>query len=156
MQDLEPVARVGDRGQQRQPQRGFLAWLDHRRGGGDGDQHHSQRRQQAPGPPGPEVPQVQPAQSVVPSGQQVGDQESAEHEEDVHAEETARQLGGALVEPHDGKYGQRPHPIQARRACARVRRYASSHRIAAVRRLPAVMLTKRYQPGPQKRRGVGD
>ena len=65
VQDLIPVAGVRDRGQQRQPQRGALARLDHRGRRGDHGQHQGQCRQQAPGPPGPEVLQVQPAQPVV-------------------------------------------------------------------------------------------
>jgi hypothetical protein len=92
VQDLIPVTRVRDRRQQRQPQRGLLVRLDHGRRGGDDDQHHGQRRQQASCPPGPEVPQVQSPESVVPGEQQVGDQESGQDEEDVDAEEAPRQF----------------------------------------------------------------
>src|SRR5438046_1681132 len=60
-------------------------------------------RQQAPGPPGPEVRQVQAAGVVVPGDQQIGDEEPAEHEEDVDAEKPAAQ----------------PGPSAARRRCRR-------------------------------------
>jgi hypothetical protein len=92
VQDLIPVTRVRDRRQQLQPQRGLLGRLDHGSRGGDDDQHHGERRQQAPGPPGPEVPQVQSPEGVIPGDQQVGDQESGQDEEDVDAEEATRQF----------------------------------------------------------------
>ena len=134
MQDLVPVARVGGRGQQRQAQRGLLPGLDDGRRGGDDDQHYGQRRQQAPRPPRPEARQVQAAGAVVPRDQQIGDQEPAEHEEDVDAEEAAGQPGGAFVEADHGKDGQRPDPVKAGRAVAGLRGFAWFHRLAARQR----------------------
>ena len=131
VQDLVPVARVRGRGQQRQPQRSLLPGLDHGRRGGDHDQHHGQRRQQAPGSPGPEARQVQAAGAVVPGDQQIGDQEPAEHEEDVDAEEAAGQPGSALMEADDGEDGQRPDPVEAGRTVPRLRGFARFHRLAA-------------------------
>jgi hypothetical protein len=73
----------------RQAQRSLLRGLDNGRRGGNHDQYHGQSRQQAPGPAGPEADQVHPACAVVPGDEQIGDQEPAEHEEDVDAEEAA-------------------------------------------------------------------
>ena len=141
MQDLVPVARVGGRGQQRQAERGLLGGLDDGRRGSDHHQHHSQRWQQAPGPPGPEVRQVQAAGAVPPGHQQIGDQEPAEHEEDVDAEEPAGQPGSPFVEADHGEDGQRPDPVEAGRTIARSRGFARFHRLAVRRPFRTVMLT---------------
>ncbi len=113
-QRLPPVAGVGDRGEQRRPERGQLGRLDHGRGRGHHDEQDRQGRQQPPGPPGPESAQVQPAVPVPLGGQQVGDQVSAEHEEDVDPEEPPGKCGQLLMKGNNGNNGQCAQPIQAR------------------------------------------
>src|SRR5260370_553735 len=81
------------RGQPPRGERSLRAGRDGGRRGGDPDRHYRQRRPPAPGSPGPEARQVQATGAVVPGDQQIGDQEAAEHEEDVDAEEAAGQPG---------------------------------------------------------------
>ena len=80
----------------------------------------------------------------------VRDQEPAEHEEHVHAEEPAGQFGRALVEGHDGQHGQRPHSIQPGRSSGRI----SGGRVSPAGLLfgQAVMLTSGYRSSQEKRR----
>ena len=44
--------------------------------------------------------------------QQPGDQEAAEHEEDVDAQEAALGPGHVGVEQHHGRHGERPEPVE--------------------------------------------
>ena len=69
--------------------------------------------------------------AVVPGDQQVGDQEAAEHEEDVDAEEAAGQPGSPFMEADHSEDGQRPEPRRGRAHGPRLRGFARFHTHAA-------------------------
>ena len=114
-EDEVPVGHVEEGRQRVEPQVGELA------GGGEdlgvdghAHQHQQQGRQEAPGPPRPELPQPD-GQPLGPLAQQErGDQEARQDEEDVDAQEaSAGQRRPAVVE-HDPRDGDGPQPVEGR------------------------------------------
>ena len=106
VQDLIPVAGVSDRGEQGGAQFGAAGRLDDRGGRAHRQQHHRERRQQATSPADPEVTQPRSL-----PGEQVGDEETAQHEEHVDAEKTAAERVQVFVVTHDGEDRDRAHAI---------------------------------------------
>ena len=104
LQSLPPVAGVGQRGEQCLPEAGQLIRLEYGDRCGDGHKHGHEAGQQSPGPPDPEAAQIQPSSVIPGRGQQVGDQVSADDEEDIHAEEPAGQAGELFMERHDRQH----------------------------------------------------
>ena len=113
LRGLPPVAGVRHGCGQGGPERAELSRFDHRHGGCDADQHDGEGGQQPAGPPYPEGPQAEPPVAVPLGGKQVGDQVSAEDEEDIDPEESAGKGRELLVKGQDREHGQRPDPIQS-------------------------------------------
>ncbi len=90
-----------------------------------GNQRHQddeqRRRQQAPGAPGVEGPQVDGAACGDFLLQVPGDQISRDHEEDIDADEAARQPGRAEVEGNDAEHGERAQAFDIRAERSRCR-----------------------------------
>jgi len=76
-----------------------------------GDQDR-QRRQQPASAPRPERPQVHPARTPMLVQQQRGDEEAAQYEEDVHADEPAGQAWHSSVVGQDGKHREGAHAVE--------------------------------------------
>ena len=110
-EDEVPVGEVGERGDRVAAQLVDPVRLDDR---GDDHRHRDEdadRRQQPPRPPHPEAPQPHVAAAAELAQQQRGDQVAADHEEDVDAEEAARQPADAGVVEEDGEDRQRPQRV---------------------------------------------
>ena len=82
----------------------------------DRHRHHDQRGQQPSGPADPEPGQVYPAGAAEFVEKQRGDQESAQHEEHVDADESAGDAGDASVVGQHQCDGQRADAVQRRDA----------------------------------------
>jgi len=111
--DVEPVARIGRGGGHGPPQAGQPGGVHHRDPRGHHGQHHEQGREQPPGPPEPEVAQVQPARPGPLAEQQVGDEVTAEREEDAHAQQAPGRPAELLVIGDDSEHRQRAQPIES-------------------------------------------
>src|SRR5256885_16651636 len=84
------------------------------RGEGEGREHHDHERgEQAPRAPQPEAAQVDPVSRLPLDEQQRWDQVPAEDEEEVDAEEAARQPVDAGVVEEDGRDRHRAQSVQA-------------------------------------------
>jgi hypothetical protein len=109
-----PVGQVeqrgGDRDLRRQRHRVAQRRQHQRHGQRD---HEQQRRQQPQRAAGPERPQVDPPGAVELGEQQGGDEEPADHEEDVDPGEAAVR-GGRGVEEDDGTDRERAQPVEGR------------------------------------------
>ena len=73
--------------------------------GGDG-KHERERGQEAAGTAGPEGAEVHAVAALALADQQGGDQEAADDEEDINAEEAAGEPGFVGVEDDDGEHGE--------------------------------------------------
>src|SRR6266487_791731 len=129
VQRLVPVARIGEGRAESGTERGELVRFDNGDRGSDGDQHDGQSGQEPPRPPGPEAAQVQPAAAGSLGDQQVGDQVSAEYEEDIDAEPAARRRPHALVEDQDREDCEGTYTVQAGYAPRRPQVAARSGRL---------------------------
>ncbi len=77
-------------------------------------EHQGSRRHQPSSPAAPEIEQRDLARPLVPAPQMPRDQEPGDHEEDVHANEPARQQRRVeVVDQHHG-HGDRPQPLDVR------------------------------------------
>ena len=167
-EDEVPVGHVEQRGQRVEPQ------VDELVGGGedlgvDGhpEQHHQQGRQQAAGPPGPELPEVDGEALAPLPDQQRGDQEARQHEEHVDGEEAAAEDRRPAVVHHHPEHRQGPQAVEggdeaeadrtaaspggrhrggtgslARRVGSRAHRRASGHRRAGRSRRGAATVSQ--------------
>ncbi len=99
---IEPQARVGAR-------RGHEGGVEHHE-----DQQQQQGGQQAPGPPGPELPERDGVPALPLRDQQRGDEEAREDEERVHPEEARRQPRDAPVVGHHPEDGEGTHAVERR------------------------------------------
>ena len=112
--DLVPVGHVAEPGENIAAQPGqFVAFPDPRVRDQQ-DEHEEQRRQQASRAASPELPQADPARSLVLTDEQQRDQVAADHEEDLDAEEPTRQPLVVGVVHHHRDDGERAHPVEAR------------------------------------------
>jgi hypothetical protein len=112
-EDLVPVVDVEDRGQRVDPELSEIGGEERRHHDHADDDHGHRGGQQAPSPCAPEPEQVQRAGAPVLGQQQRCDQVAAEDEEDIDAEEPARQPRDAgVVQQHAG-HRDRPDPVQA-------------------------------------------
>ena len=93
---------------------------------GDDEEHEVQRRQQAPPPPQPELAPVDAAGAFPLLGHERRDQVAAHDEEDVHAEEAARDPGEPEVEEHHGRHGDGADAVQGRAVPHRRSRIATA------------------------------
>ena len=113
VQGLPPVARVSDRREQPRPQGRQLIRLEHGDRCRDRHEHDRQAGQEPPGSADPESAQIDSAAPIPRRGEQVGDQVSADDEEDIHAQEASGQPGYSLVEGQDHEHRDSPQAVQA-------------------------------------------
>ncbi len=113
-EDEVPVGEVEERGE------GVAAGLvDLVRVGDRRDDHrhrdqHADRGEEAAGAADPEAGELDLAGAAELAQEQRGDQVAADDEEDVDAEEAARQPAEARVVAEDGEHGERPHRVDPR------------------------------------------
>ena len=69
-------------------------------------------RQEAAGPPGPEVGKGDPPRPIDLGEDERRDQESRQHEEDVHAEEPGGEPRNLEMEQQHEDHGDRAHPVE--------------------------------------------
>jgi hypothetical protein len=74
-------------------------------------QHHRRQREDATRASGEERAEPDPAGGLPLAQQQGGDQEAGHHEEDIDADEAARQAGNPEVPEHHERHRNRPQPL---------------------------------------------
>jgi hypothetical protein len=115
VRDEPPVGDVADGGEQHPVQGGELV-APHHRCRGHGGQDERERRQQPPGAAAVEADHVDAPGAPELVDEQPGDEVAADHEEQVDAEEAARQRRRGEVVDDDGRHRQGPQPVQAAKA----------------------------------------
>ena len=111
-EDLVPVVDVEERRDRVGPRRGQVARAEdrHREHGQRDDEER--RGEQPPRPPRPERREVDAPRRLALGEQQRRDEEPAQDEEQVHAEEAARQPARPGVVQHDARDGDRADPVE--------------------------------------------
>ena len=114
IQDQVPVHRVGERREQVAAEPGQLLADEQHADRSDHDQQGEHRREQAPGPAEPEVPDPDLTRAAVFAQQQHRDEVAADHEEHLDPEEPAAQPARIAVVHEDGDHGERAQAVQPR------------------------------------------
>ncbi len=112
VEDEPPVAEVEDARRQIAAEGAQLAAIEQRGPSHRDEQHYEEGREQSTGAADPELSQGDPAVPSVLGDQEVGDQVARQHEEDLHAEQTARRPPEVEVEDDDRQDGDGPDAIQ--------------------------------------------
>ena len=112
MEDQVPVLDVEDPRYLLSAEVGDGARQEEEREQRDDGEHDEQCGKQTPRPPQVEPPEPDVVELAEVAEEEARDQVSADHEEDVDAEEPARHpLDPAVVEQH-GHHGERPHAVE--------------------------------------------
>ena len=118
VEDVPPVAHVEDSRRQVAPQGHQLAPVEQRGPAHGHEQHDEEGGQEPSRPTDPEMLQPDPAVAPVLGHQEIGDQVSREHEEDLHAEQPARRPPEVEVVGDHGQHGHGTDPVQPRQVGA--------------------------------------
>ena len=122
LEDLPPVRRVAERGDDVAAERADLVGQEDDREQRDGREHEEQRGQQPAGPAQVELADVHAATVAVLGEQQRGDQVAADREEHVDAEEAARHPGDVGVVEQDRAHAERAQAVEPRHVAHPARR----------------------------------
>src|SRR5665213_3185612 len=132
--DEPPVAEVGDSGGKVVSDRVELERVEERRPADYNEQHQKQRREQAPCPPPPELPEVDPSVSSKLRYEQIGNEIARQNKEHPDAEESTACPSKADVIRNDTEHGNGSNAIESReigpRALDRLRHRHSFYQVA--------------------------